>query len=108
APQSIQNLLSTQVAGLEVARAGGAVGAGGNTRIRGVGSVTLTGRPLIYVDGVRVDDTEATTSPAFSRGDAPSRINDFNPEDIERIEVIKGPAAATLYGTEAANGVIQI
>jgi TonB-dependent SusC/RagA subfamily outer membrane receptor len=108
APSSIQSLLSTQVAGLEVARAGGAVGVGGNTRIRGVGSVTLTGRPLIYVDGVRVDDTEATTSPAFNRGDAPSRINDFSPEDIERIEVIKGPAAATLYGTEAANGVIQI
>ena len=37
-----------------------------------------------------------------------SRINDFNPEDIESIEIIKGPAAATLYGTEASNGVIQI
>ena len=58
--------------------------------------------PLIYIDGVRVNNRmESGTSDV-------SRIDDLDPAMIESLEVIKGPAAATLYGTEAANGVIQI
>lgn len=107
-PSDVQALLSAHVPGLRIQKAGGAVGVGGNTRIRGVGSITLSGEPLIYVDGIRVDGDAATNTPAFSRGDRPSRINDINPDEIESIEVIKGPAAATLYGTEASNGIIHI
>jgi TonB-dependent SusC/RagA subfamily outer membrane receptor len=61
------------------------------------------------VDGVRVNNSQATgpTNQAFGSASI-SRWNDLNPEDIESIEIIKGPAAATLYGTEASNGVVQI
>lgn len=107
-PSDVQAMLSAHVPGLRIQKAGGAVGVGGNTRIRGHGSITLSGEPLIFVDGIRVDGESATNSPAFPYGDKPSRINDINPEDIESIEVIKGPAAATLYGTEASNGIIHI
>ena len=80
------------------------VGAGGRIRIRGTNSISLNNEPLIYVDGVRVDNE---TGRGFTWG-ATSRLNDIDPNSIESIEVIKGPAAATLYGTEASNGVIQI
>src|SRR2546422_4864734 len=63
----------------------------------------------MYVDGVRVD-ADAATGPinqAFGSSSI-SRYNDFNPDDIESIEIVKGPAATTLYGTEASSGVIQI
>jgi len=106
---NIQELLNARAPGVNIIQSSGQVGAGARIRIRGASSLSLTNEPLIYVDGVRVDNTQATgpTSQAF--GSRPiSRWNDFNPEDIESIEVIKGPAAATLYGTEAANGVIQI
>ena len=57
--------------------------------------------PLIYVDGVRVDPSEA-------EGETPGFLEAINPDNIDRIEVLKGPAAAALYGSEAAGGVIQI
>ncbi|MEO8448765.1 MAG: SusC/RagA family TonB-linked outer membrane protein [Gemmatimonadota bacterium] len=118
APQSnVQAILATQVPGLAIQSAGGNVGSGGTFRLRGASSLALASNPLIYVDGVRVDNNQAANSPraltsgGFIGGDAryaPSRINDLDPEQIQSIEVIKGPAAATLYGTEASNGVIQI
>jgi TonB-dependent SusC/RagA subfamily outer membrane receptor len=60
------------------------------------------------VDGVRVNNQAAVASEAFNGWSTPSRANDLNPEEIESIEVLKGPSAATIYGTEASNGVIQI
>src|SRR3989442_3789292 len=63
----------------------------------------------MYVDGVRVDADPATGPANQAFGSASiSRYNDFNPDDIESIEVLKGPAATTLYGTEASGGGIQI
>jgi TonB-dependent SusC/RagA subfamily outer membrane receptor len=87
----------------------GMVGSGSQIRIRGSSSFSLTNQPLLYVDGVRADNAQAT-GPAVQAftSSVISRINDFNPDDIESIEIIKGPAAATLYGTEASNGVIHI
>ena len=107
--QNVQELLNGRAPGVNIIQSSGQAGAGSRIRIRGAASLSLSNEPLIYVDGVRVDNTQASgpTSQAF--GSRPiSRWNDFNPEDIESIEVIKGPAAATLYGTEASNGVIQI
>src|SRR6185503_964208 len=70
----------------------------------------LSRDPLIYVDGVR--GSNASDAGPDRRGSSGGRrinvLNDFNPADIESIEIIKGPAAATLYGTEASAGVIQI
>src|SRR5205085_1855362 len=53
-------------------------------------------------------DANTSQGPTQRGGAGASRLNDVNPEDIESIEIIKGPAAATLYGTEASNGVVQI
>ena len=104
----VQSILMGRAAGVDVISSTGNVGSGGVTRIRGVSSLTLSNEPLIYVDGIRVDNN-VEAGPTDMRESRPvSRINDFNPEDIESIEIIKGPAAATLYGTEASNGVIQI
>lgn len=106
---SVQNLLAGRAPGVFVNSATGNVGAGARIRIRGASSVSLSNEPLIYVDGVRINNAPATgpTNQGFGSSSI-SRVNDFNPDDIESIEIIKGPAAATLYGTEASNGVIQI
>ncbi|HEX2722386.1 MAG TPA: TonB-dependent receptor plug domain-containing protein, partial [Gemmatimonadaceae bacterium] len=106
---NIQQLLNGRSPGVFVNPATGNVGTGARIRIRGASSLSLSNEPLVYVDGVRAN-AQAATGPinqAFGSSSI-SRINDINPDDIESIEVIKGPAAATLYGTEASNGVIQI
>ena len=102
----VSGLLSGRASGVQVV-AGGATGSGSRIRIRGQSSLSLNNEPLIYIDGVRVMGTSGSSAIGVG-GSAPSRINDINPEEIENIEVIKGPSAATLYGTEAANGVISI
>ncbi|HEX5725180.1 MAG TPA: TonB-dependent receptor, partial [Longimicrobiaceae bacterium] len=106
---SVQELLNSRAPGVVILPASGNVGTGSRIRVRGVSSLSLAQEPLLYVDGVRVNN-QAATGP-INQGFASnsiSRFNDINPEDIESIEIIRGPAAATLYGTEAANGVIQI
>ncbi len=114
---NMQELLSGRTPGLQFTRLSGNVGAGSPIKIRGVGSFNLSANPLIYVDGVRVNNNSRagpTLGTGFGAGDDEqglgnaSVLDDFNPEDIESIEIIKGPAAATLYGTEASAGVIQI
>ncbi|MFO0242037.1 TonB-dependent receptor plug domain-containing protein, partial [Gemmatimonas sp.] len=106
---SFQELLNGRASGVSIVASSGQVGTGSRIRVRGASSLSLANDPLIYVDGVRVDNTQASGPSNQGFGSASiSRWNDFNPDDIESIEVIKGPAAATLYGTEASNGVIQI
>jgi TonB-linked SusC/RagA family outer membrane protein len=109
AVSSVDALLNGRAAGVAILPGTGMVGAGARVRIRGIGSFSLSADPLIYVDGVRVNNQTGTgiSIQAFSSG-VISRLNDFDPEQIESIEVLKGPAAATLYGTEAARGVINI
>jgi outer membrane receptor protein involved in Fe transport len=111
---SVDQLLTSRIPGVAVLPSTGMVGSGAKIRLRGSASVALSNQPLVYVDGVRIrSDGYPKNSPQFgerSRGtnDTPSPLNDIDPSDIERIEVVRGPAAATLYGTEAAAGVIQI
>jgi TonB-linked SusC/RagA family outer membrane protein len=107
--RDIQSLLNARAPGVLITPGTGQVGSGSQIRIRGSSSLSLSNTPLLYVDGVRVDNAQNSgpINQAFGSS-VISRINDFNPDDIESIEIIKGPAAATLYGTEAANGVIQI
>src|SRR5438093_1260297 len=104
---SVQQLLGARVPGVVVLPGSGNVGTGSVTRVRGNASLSLSNDPLIYIDGVRVNGA-ADAGPNIRQGRQVSRLNDLRPEEIESIEVIKGPAAATLYGTEASNGVIQI
>ena len=105
----VQSLINGRSSGVTVAPGTGMVGAGPRIRIRGVTTLSLSDQPLVYVDGIRVNNNVASgpLNQGYGSGSI-SRLGDFSPEDIESIEIIKGPAAATLYGTEAANGVIQI
>jgi TonB-linked SusC/RagA family outer membrane protein len=103
----IQGLMAARTPGLRFSRTAGEVGAGSSISVRGIGSTILGNQPLVYVDGVRVNN-DGATGPNTGGSQNASALNDLNPEDIESIEVIKGPSAATLYGTEASAGVIQI
>jgi TonB-linked SusC/RagA family outer membrane protein len=107
--RDLQSLLNARAPNVLITPGTGQVGSGSQIRIRGSSSISLSNTPLLYVDGVRVENAQnaGPVNQAFGSS-VISRINDFNPDDIESIEIIKGPAAATLYGTEAANGVIQI
>ena len=96
-----------RVPGVVVQQAAGETGAGSRIRIRGSNSISLSNDPLLVVDGIRVDNNAQSTA-IGTGGQLPSRFNDINPEEIESIEVIKGPAAAALYGTAASNGVIHV
>ncbi|MDB4912474.1 MAG: TonB-dependent outer membrane protein SusC/RagA [Gemmatimonadetes bacterium] len=85
-------------------------------RVRGISSISLSNAPIWYVDGVRWTTTTGTSSSVFNSTGAPSSsgstpispLNNLSPEEIEDIEIVKGPSAATLYGTNAANGVIVV
>lgn len=85
----------------------GAVGSGTRIRIRGSNSITMSNEPLIYIDGLRVDNS-GDLGGSGRHGDAGSPLDDINWSSVDRVEVLKGPAAATLYGSEASSGVIQI
>ncbi len=104
---TIQDLLGARESGLSFNRNSGNIGTGSEMRIRGVSSVTMGSQPLIYVDGIRVDN-QTGGGPNLRDGGQVSSLDDFSPDEIESVEIIKGPAAATLYGTEASAGVIQI
>ena len=113
-PTNVSNMLAGRLAGVSVGGGTGNAGAGAAIRLRGTTSVALTNQPLIFIDGVRTRSDEYPRNGIFTgatqRGANVygSPLNDINPDDIERIEVVKGAAAATLYGTDAAAGVIQI
>ena len=104
---NVFDILQGQAAGVSIGASGGSVGMGSRIRIRGSNSASLSNEPVIYVDGVLINN-ESNSISFETGGQSPSRLDDINPEDIESIEVVKGPSAATLYGSIAANGVILI
>ena len=104
---NLSDVLSSRTAGLVVQNAGGTTGTASRIRIRGSNSISLSNDPLLIIDGIRVE-ANANSSRIDVGGQYPSRFNDINPDEIASIEVVKGPAAAALYGTAAANGVIQV
>ncbi len=104
---SLTEVLNGRVAGVVAIANDGIVGSGSRIRIRGVSSASLATDPLVYVDGIRVSERGPALS-VGNGGNSPSFFNDINPEEIESIEVVKGPSAATLYGTQSSNGVIRI
>lgn len=103
---NITEVLQSKTPGLTLMPGSGSAGTSSNYRLRGAGSLYAGNSPTIYVDGVRVSDRGQGNYGVF--GQNTSALDAINPNDIESIEVIKGPAAATLYGAEAAAGVIQI
>lgn len=105
---SMSQMLQARAPGVNVLPGGGKAGQGTRIVLRGAASVTQSNEPLIYVDGVRIDNSSVGAISTTTAGATWSGLDDINPDDIERIEVVRGASAATLYGTEAAAGVIQI
>ena len=103
---TVGDVLQGRTAGLTIMDNSGQAGAGQTIRLRGIKSVTQGNTPLLYVDGVRISNRPLESVDEAAQAGSP--LNDINPQDIERIEIIKGAAATTLYGTEASSGVIQI
>jgi TonB-linked SusC/RagA family outer membrane protein len=103
---TMADVLNARVPGV-VVQSGSQTGSGQRIRVRGISSISLSNDPIYIIDGVRM--TSNNNSTAFGNGGSNfSRLGDINPDDIENIEIVKGPSAATLYGTDAANGVIVI
>lgn len=108
---SVQDILTGRVPGVQLTASSGSTGTAQQIRIRGASSISLSNEPLIFIDGVRADSrsqSDVAGGGLWVGGQATSRLFDVNPEDIESVEVVKGPAAATLYGADASAGVIQI
>ncbi len=106
-PVNVGSLIQGRAPGVQIINGSGTAGTSQQIRIRGSSSLSLTNEPVLIVDGIWVDN--GASSLGFGTGgQSASRMNDFNPDDIESIEIVKGPSAAALYGTAAANGVILI
>ena len=107
--------LAGKSSGVSVVSSSGTPGASSKITLRGLASITNSSEPLIIIDGIPIDNT----TPIPTAGDYPfnnglqgvsnsNRLVDLNPDDIASVSILKGPAAAALYGSEAGNGVIII
>jgi TonB-dependent SusC/RagA subfamily outer membrane receptor len=106
---SLDAALQGKVAGAQITQNSGNPGGGGiSVRLRGTSSFISGSEPLYIVDGVIVDNSSAELRSLGSRGNVQNRLADINPADVERVEIIRGAAAAALYGSRANNGVVQI
>jgi len=105
---NVNELLYARTPGVSLTVASGASGANTRIDIRGQSSISLSNQPLVFVDGVRVTSGSRGTPGNGVGGQTLNALNDLNPDDIESIEIVKGPAAATLYGSDASAGVIQV
>ena len=103
---TVAGALQAQSPSVSVEKSSGTSGTSTQIRIRGLSSISLSNDPLVYVDGVRI--TSAAGFAFFTGGQAADPLSDIPPGDIQDIQVVKGPAAATLYGADATAGVIAI
>ncbi len=108
--QSMSQLVEGQISGVQVTSPSGNPGAGYRFFVRGGGGLNGDEQPVIYIDGIRVNNDEyqgwGDGSPTGGQGI--SMLATLDPEDISKIEVLKGPAAAAMYGTSGSNGVVLI
>jgi TonB-linked SusC/RagA family outer membrane protein len=110
---TVTDVLSGRVAGVNISGTSGTTGASPRINIRGATSISLSNAPLVFIDGVRVSSGKRTDVGNYHGlgglgGQSVTALNDLNPDDIASVEVVKGPAASTLYGADASAGVIQI
>jgi len=110
---NVVNSLAGRVAGVTLTQSTGGLGSGTRVIIRGNNSITGNNQPLYVVDGLSIDNSGAgsaagTGTSNYARADYGTGISDINPDDVESITVLKGPNAAALYGSRAANGVVLI
>ncbi|HVE78102.1 MAG TPA: TonB-dependent receptor [Gemmatimonadaceae bacterium] len=104
---TLADMLTARLPGVSVLRASGSAGTASRVRLRGIESIRGGGTPLVVIDGVRMD-ADPTTALLGVGGQQISALDDLSPEDVERVEVLRGPAAAAMYGTGAAAGVIVV
>lgn len=116
---TIDNALAGKLAGATITQNSGAPGGGGQVQLRGISSINATYSPLYVVDGVIVNNStiqsgmnvisgSARGNFSSSQDQSVNRIADLNPNDIESVQVLKGPSASSIYGSKGANGVIVI
>ena len=111
--QTITQAFEGRTTGVQILNSNGLAGMGSLIQLRGANSLTGDTQPLIIVDGVRFTQYDSYNNVGNGGwdgrgGPAVSTLNLLNPNDIDRVEILKGPSAAVLYGSDAANGVIQI
>ena len=108
--QNALTALQGKTAGLQITQSGGNPGAPVNVILRGTRSLGNNNQPLFVIDGIPIDNSQQNTptNSFATSGLTTNRATDINPEDVETITVLKGPAAAVLYGSRAANGAIII
>ncbi len=104
---SATELMTARSPGVSITQGSGTTGSDSRITIRGHSSISLSNRPLVFIDGMRMA-AGSRSSPSGVGGQLIDGLSDLNPDDIESIEIVKGPAAATLYGADATSGVIQI
>jgi TonB-linked SusC/RagA family outer membrane protein len=114
-PETVDNALYGRVPGASVRTNSGAPGGGISIQLRGINSLQGASQPLYIIDGVylnndvlRTGRSTLTSAGSQNEDDAANRLADLNPDDIETIEVLKGPSASAIYGTRANAGVIII
>ena len=119
-PVTLDGAMQGKISGAQITANSGAPGGGFSVRLRGVSSINQNSEPLYIIDGVYVSNAQnatgagtgpfsgATGQTSGTQDQAPNRLADLNPADIENIEILKGPSAAAIYGTRANAGVIII
>ncbi len=105
--QSISQLVEGQISGVQVTSSSGNAGSGFRFYVRGGGGLNGDEQPVVYVDGVRVLSDEVTGAPNVG-GQGISTLSILSPENIEKIQFLKGPSSAAMYGTSGSNGVVLI
>src|SRR5438874_13433680 len=106
---TVDQAMQGKIPGAQITQNSGSPGGGGiSVRLRGVNSFISGSDPLYIVDGVIVDNESGQLADLGTRSNPQNRLADLNPDDIEHIEIIRGAAAAALYGSRANNGVVQI
>ncbi|UKJ07689.1 SusC/RagA family TonB-linked outer membrane protein [Solitalea lacus] len=110
APVNVMSGLQGKVAGVDISSTGGAPGGSSKVVLRGFSSITGNNQPLFVIDGVPVNNTRAggTSTTLTQNYDFGNGMNDINPNDIESVNILKGTAASSLYGSRGANGVVVI
>lgn len=94
--------LQGRVAGMHISTVNGMAGARSRLRLRGHTSAYGSSEPLIFIDGIRIRGSDSSGQPAIQF------LDSVDPADVARVEVLRGPAGTTLYGTDASNGVIHV
>ena len=115
-PVTLDAAMSGKIVGANIVQNSGAPGGGISVKLRGISSINGSSEPLYVVDGVFINNSQFATGAGSgpfngagaNQDQAPNRISDINPADIESMEILKGPSAAAIYGTRANAGVIVI